>query len=140
MKKPDIRPDGIIIPSSTDYLAEVDRFIEAKLTKAGIEDSIMTDMAIAVSELVNNAITHGNNSNPDKRVDIRYSLSSSKLVISVADQGSGFRKEDIANPIDDNNLLREVGRGIFIVENFVDDIEITKFDSGGTRVTITKNL
>lgn len=140
MKKPDIRPDGIIIPSSTDYLAEVDRFIETKLAEAGIEDSIMTDMAIAVSELVNNAITHGNNSNPDKMVDIRYSLSSSRLVISVADQGSGFKKEDIANPIDDNNLLREVGRGIFIVENFVDDIEITEFDSGGTRVTITKNL
>ncbi len=140
MKKPDIKPDGIIIPSSTDFLAEVDCFIEAKLAEAGVDQSIMTDIAIAVSELVNNAIRHGNQSDPDKQVDIRFNISSSKLVISVIDQGGGFKKEEIANPIDDDNLLREVGRGIFIVENFVDDVEITELDSGGTRVKITKNL
>jgi serine/threonine-protein kinase RsbW len=138
MEKPKILPDGIIIPSSTDYLADVDSYVESRLRQAGIEESTVTDLAISVSELVNNAILHGNSSDHTKTVDIRVSFANSSVTITVTDQGRGFDPESLENPLDDDNLLREVGRGIFIVKNFVDDVRVKAVPSGGTRVEITK--
>lgn len=140
MNKPEILPDGIVIPSSTDYLGEVDQYLEDKLTRAGVDESIVTDMAISVSELVNNAIIHGNDSDTSKKVDIRFSISTSELRVVVCDEGEGFDLNQVADPVDDNNLLREVGRGIFIVKNFVNEVNVTKAPSGGTCVEIVKRL
>ena len=140
MKKPKIYPDGIVIPSSTDYLAEVDQYLDGKLLDAGIDESIRTDLAISVSELVNNAILHGNGSDASKDVDIRLSINASELRIVVCDQGKGFDVNQVDNPIDDDNLLREVGRGIFIVKSFVNEVNVTRAPSGGTCVEIVKKL
>jgi len=46
--------------------------------------------------------------------------------------------EEVDNPIEDRNLLREVGRGIFIVRNFVDEVKVSVSPSGGTCVEIVK--
>jgi serine/threonine-protein kinase RsbW len=140
MSKTEILPDGIIIPSSTDYLSEVDRLLEEKLTQAGIDPSIITDIAISVSELVNNAILHGNGSDISKTVEVKFSITSSELRVIITDQGVGFDVEAVDNPVEDKNLLKEVGRGIFIVKNFVDDLKVSRTQSGGTRVEIIKKL
>ena len=89
MEKPKTYPDGIDIPSSTAYLADVDRYLEEKFTAAGIDESIVTDVAISISELVNNAIIHGNKLNESKVVSIRFVLSNSELRVTVCDQGVG---------------------------------------------------
>ena len=140
MKEPTYLPDGIVIPSSSIYLADVDRFIEEKLSRAGIDESVVTDIAISVSELVNNAIVHGNRLNSEKQVEIRLTLKKSELRISVQDQGDGFSPDDLPDPIADENLLNEVGRGLFIVKNFVDEVNVAPAPSGGTRVEILIKL
>ncbi|MFH1700426.1 MAG: ATP-binding protein [Candidatus Zixiibacteriota bacterium] len=140
MSKTEILPDGIIIPSSTDYLAEVDRHLEEKFLQAGIDPSIVTDIAISVSELVNNAILHGNGSDISKMVEVRFSITPNELRVVITDQGEGFNVDRVENPVDDVNLLKEVGRGIYIVKNFVDDLIVSRGSSGGTRVEIVKKL
>lgn len=138
MKKPKLLPDGIVIPSSTDYLGDVDQFLETQLLSAGVDPSVMTDLAISVSELVNNAIIHGNGFDDSKEVDVRFAVTGAEIKIVVCDQGSGFQLEEVDNPIEDRNLLREVGRGIFIVRNFVDEVNVSVSPSGGTCVEIIK--
>ncbi|MEE9443127.1 MAG: ATP-binding protein [candidate division Zixibacteria bacterium] len=140
MSKTEILPDGIIIPSSTDYLAKVDRHLEEKFTQAGIDPSIITDIAISVSELVNNAIMHGNGSDISKTVEVKFSITSNELRVIITDQGEGFDIETVDNPVDDENLLKEIGRGIFIVKNFVDDLIVSQAQTGGTQVEIVKKL
>ena len=140
MNKPKITSDGITIPSSTDFLADVDRFLEDKLFQAKVDPSIITDFAISVSELVNNAIIHGNGSDVSKEVTVRISITGSELRVTVCDQGRGFDPSQVDNPINDDNLLKEVGRGIFIVKSFVDDVVVSRPSSGGTCVEIVKKL
>ena len=140
MSKPKLFPDGIAIPSSTDYLADVDQFLEDKFTEAGIDPSTIADVAIAVSELVNNAIVHGNGSDISREVEVRFSISAAEVRVTVCDQGKGFDLHRVRNPLDDDNLLKEVGRGLFIVRNFVDDVSVTRGPSGGTCVEIVKKL
>ena len=140
MTKPTILPDGIIIPSSTDYLADVDMYVEERLSRADVDASIITDVAISVSELVNNAIIHGNRADASKQVEVRLQLTDSEIKITVQDQGKGFDVETLPDPIDDDNLMREVGRGLFIVKSFVDEVNVSSPSTGGTRVEIIKRI
>ena len=60
MDKPTITGNRITVPSDTQFLTDVDVFIEGILRGFGVNESLIADIAISVSELVNNAITHGN--------------------------------------------------------------------------------
>jgi len=70
MRKPIISGNTISIPSDLEYLSVVDEFIEGLLRGYGTSESIIADIAISVSELLNNSINHGNKSNTELPVTI----------------------------------------------------------------------
>ena len=139
MDRPIIQGNTIKTPSNQDFLADVDTFLEGTLRGWGVEESVIADIAISVSELVNNAMIHGNKSSPDKFVTVKLLKENSSVTISVGDQGTGFNPETIEDPLAEENLLREVGRGIFIVRSLMDKVEIDA-TSKGTTISITKNV
>lgn len=139
MIKPIISGNTISVPSDPEYLADVDIFIEGILRGYGADESTIADIAISVSELVNNGITHGNKLSPDKRVTVTIGRNNSKVEIRVTDQGTGFNPDDIADPIAEENLLKEVGRGIFIIRSLMDSVEIESTDQG-TKTIIQKTI
>ena len=53
---------------------------------------------------------------------------------------AGFDPEDIANPLDPENMLKSSGRGIFFMRNFMDDVSITRRPEGGMDVRMSKKL
>lgn len=133
-------PHGVAFPSSQAYLSAVDRFLEQELKRAGFPTDVIADVAISVSEFVNNAILHGNRQNETKRVTLELFFGPSEVTICVEDEGEGFDPEQVANPLEGENLLKEVGRGIFIAKTLVDAVEFEKGKKGGTRVKLTKKL
>jgi serine/threonine-protein kinase RsbW len=139
MIKPVIRGNSIAIPSDQEFLPDVDIFIEGILRGFGADESIVADIAISVSELVNNAILHGNKSILEKPVTVTISKGNGQVAITVADQGGGFDPSCIESPIDDANLLKEVGRGIFIVKSLMDKVDINA-SVVGTTIRITKEI
>ena len=139
MIKPVIKGNRIAIPSDQEFLPDIDIFIEGILRGFDADESIVADIAISVSELVNNAIIHGNQSITEKSVTVTISKENDEVIITVADQGGGFDPSSVENPIDDANLLKEVGRGIFIVKSLMDKVDIDATDVG-TTVRITKEI
>jgi serine/threonine-protein kinase RsbW len=139
MRRPTISVDTITIPSSQEYLTDVDVFIEGILRGLGADESVIADIAISVSELVNNAICHGNRSSQDKAVRITIDRNGEDINITVVDEGGGFDPDTIEDPLADENLLKEAGRGFFIVKSLMDKVEIYE-DNGGTAITITHRL
>ncbi len=139
MTGPIIKNNTITIPSLEDYLPDVDNFVEDILEKYGLNKSVIADIAISVTEVVVNAIIHGNKSILEKVVTVTVDKTKTAIEIVIIDQGEGFNPEDVDNPIDDANLLKEVGRGIFIVKSLMDDLKIEP-SLTGTRFTLTKNL
>ncbi len=137
MDKPSISGNTITIPSNLKYLVDVDEFIEGFLQDCGIDESVIADIAISVSELVNNAVAHGNKSSIDEPIVIAIRKTNGKVTITVTDQGSGFDPDEIDDPLADENLLKEAGRGIFIVRALMDAVDVKASDKG-TTVTITK--
>ena len=139
MTKPIIKGDTIKVPSNQDFLTDVDAFLEGTLRGYGTEESIIADIAISVSELVNNAMLHGNKAAQDKWVTVKISLNDRKVSISVKDEGGGFDPGSVADPLAEENLLKEVGRGIFIVRSLMDKVEVDS-TARGTKITITKEI
>ena len=89
-------------------------------------------------EAVNNAILHGNHSNPEKIVDIELTFESNLLQIKVTDEGPGFRPEKVPDPTTPENIEELNGRGIYLMSHLADLIE---YSNKGNSVTMTfKNI
>jgi serine/threonine-protein kinase RsbW len=60
-------------------------------------------------------------------------------VITVSDEGKGLDIDKIPDPTTPENLLKQSGRGIFLMRAFMDDVRIRPLDPG-TEVTMIKNV
>jgi len=128
---------SVTFPSRSDYLLNAEETTVQVAREAQFDASAIDDFAIAITELFNNAIYHGNKKDPDKKIIITYQLLENGLQISVKDQGKGFRPESLKNPVAPENLLAENGRGIFLVKHLMDDLRFNITDDG-TEVIIFK--
>ena len=56
--------------------------------------------------------------------------------------GSGrrLRAQEVPDPLQENNLLRHSGRGLFLMGAFMDDLKVRKLPEGGTEVTLIKEI
>lgn len=137
--KRELADEELTVGSDFKNLPQVEKFITQVCKKARLSEEQCDNMAIALTELVNNAIIHGNRQDPSKMVTLRVTYASDHVVISVADQGKGFDPKEIANPTDPQNLWKQNGRGIFLVRNLIDEVEICSSPEG-TEIVLTEYL
>jgi len=108
----------------------------------GLDDDSSHWVSVATRECVINAIKHGNQNDSSKRVFVEFETSerdgAQELTIRVRDQGAGFDPEELKNPLDPENLLKSSGRGIFLIRNFMDDLQLRRWPEGGMEVQMTK--
>lgn len=139
MSQPSLKRQELQTPSSMNALVAIDDFIEGHLRALGASQALIADIAISVSELVTNAVIHGNAQDPTRFVIASIGCQQGKIEISIADQGNGFHPEEIADPLAEENLLKSVGRGVFIVRALMDSVSIDPTPQG-TTITITKQI
>ncbi|MEP5611324.1 MAG: ATP-binding protein [Cyclobacteriaceae bacterium] len=120
----------IQIPSLPENIRIVESFIDNVKEKYSLDDDIYGNIMIAVTESVNNAILHGNNSDNSKNVSLNLSLEDSQIKFTVKDQGQGFDFENLADPTLPENLDKPGGRGIFLMKNLSDEVNFK--DAGST--------
>jgi serine/threonine-protein kinase RsbW len=125
-------------PSVPETEAEVDTFLDTRLREAGFPDEMMVDVAVSVSEVVNNAVIHGNGRDTTKTVQINLDIETDRVKISVQDEGAGFDPDALPDPVAQDNLMREVGRGLFIVRAYMDEVHFQKMGDAGLRITLVK--
>lgn len=109
--------------SERNNILRVEPFFNNLTESKELDETLFYNIMIAATEAVNNAIIHGNGCNPDKIVELSASFSSSGVTISVTDEGNGFTPDEIADPTAPENILREGGRGIFLMRALAKSIE-----------------
>lgn len=120
------------------YFEEIDKSISIILTSMdsyGFPDENIRKMKVALTELLVNAISHGNKKDFSKKVVIGHIVDKKKILISIMDEGKGFDPNSVPDPTTPENLIKNSGRGLFIVKHYVDKIE---FNDRGNRVTVTR--
>jgi serine/threonine-protein kinase RsbW len=121
---------NISIPSLRSNIRMVERFVFELNDQFHYQDIFLDRIMISVTEAVNNAIIHGNKADPDKRVELSCFCYDDHIEFVVVDQGVGFIKETLPDPLAEKNLLKEGGRGILIIEHMMDSVSFSKTDSG----------
>ena len=113
--------------------------MEKKLRRCGLSKSDLADVAISVTEAVTNAVVHGNKNDLQKKVTVTLKIKEQDITVWVKDQGNGFDPESVPSPVENGNVLKKVGRGIFIVKSLMDKVDFTFEPQGGTVVKFVKH-
>lgn len=109
----------------------------------GLDEDQAHWVGVAVRECVINAIKHGNQHDASKRVFVEFATAVAavpEMTIRVRDQGQGFDPEEIADPLAPENLLKGSGRGIFLIRNFMDEVDLERIPDGGMEVRMVKRV
>jgi len=118
------------LASTARNVGRVEKFVEKVHGHVALDEIQMHKVMVALTEAVNNAIVHGNREKKKKKVLVICEVLPGWLLFVVNDQGKGFRPEKVANPLREENLLRENGRGIFLMRTLMDRVEFEALKTG----------
>ncbi len=104
----------------------------------GVAEDSMFGIDMAVREVVANAVKHGNKLDENKQVEITFANSDEGFEVTVRDFGEGFTVEEVPDPTNPENLLKESGRGILFMNTFMDKVEWFNHKEGGMLVKMIK--
>lgn len=116
----------IQIPSLSENIRIIESFIDNAKEQYNFTDDIYGNIMIAVTESVNNAIIHGNQSDKSKNVHLSLTLDDNQVKFVIEDEGQGFDYDNLPDPTAPENLEKPGGRGIFLMKNLCDEVSFTE--------------
>jgi serine/threonine-protein kinase RsbW len=123
-------------PSRVDLKHEpIDLITECLASAHAITEEDRPWLVLCLDEAIVNAMLHGNEGDPSLNVRIAVAVADGRWSVLVADQGHGFTHAAIPDPEDPSSLLLEHGRGIRIMNEWLD--ELTYFQ-GGSAVLMAR--
>ena len=124
-----------VIPSTLTDAVEVLKDIVAAVEKADYRREAIFAVRLALDEALANAVKHGNDNDPTKKVTVELDVNEQRVVVSVQDQGPGFIPEQLPDPTADENLSRPNGRGVMLMQAYMTEVG---YNDSGNKVILTK--
>lgn len=115
---------------------KVPDFVTEIKEKSQLEEDTTGNLMLLLSEAVTNAIVHGNKLDEKKKVEVEVKINSKQIISTVKDQGKGFNPEAANDPLKEENLLKDSGRGIFLIEEISDSVD---YLDNGTTIQFSLN-
>jgi serine/threonine-protein kinase RsbW len=128
----------VTLESSLKHMEMVEEIARRVSKTAGFGSEEEFQIELAVHETVINAIAHGNKEDPSKIVWLQFRIFDDRLEIHVRDQGEGFDLSKVPDPLAEENLLHISGRGMFLIQQFMDEMHVVRNCGVGTEVIMTK--
>lgn len=130
--------DGsLVLDSRMDSINQIEKLIDSQSQMLNIDDEVYGKYMLAVVESVNNAIVHGNKMSSEKQVYVHYHIADERIEVSVRDEGDGFDPDALPDPTAEDNIMKDCGRGIFLMRHLADDLT---FENHGRVVRLVFNL
>jgi len=128
------------IESDPNNLLTVEEFVNYFAREVGIKDEKISGLILSVTEATTNAIIHGNKKNVDKKVKIIVTVEEGrKLKVVVKDEGRGFDPSNIPDPTKPENLLKDSGRGLYLIRVYMDELHY-RITPEGTETILILNF
>ena len=129
----------IEIESDPNNLITVEEFVNYFVKDLGLSDEKLASLLLAVTEATTNAIIHANKSDKTKMVKVDVSIEDSKLIVKIIDEGKGFDPSKVPDPTHPENLLKDSGRGVYLMRVYMDDVKYN-VTPGGTETILTMKI
>ena len=122
--------------SEIENINIIERFIDEICDEYKVGEENYGNILIAITEAVNNAISHGNRRDPSKKVTFTFIPSANELVFVIRDEGPGFDYDNLPDPTAPENIEQPNGRGVFLMSHLADEVT---FDETGSTVELKFN-
>jgi len=116
----------ITISSEIVQLRVVEKELDEFSSELGVTEDNYGKIMVCAMEAVNNAIVHGNKADISKSVRIEVKNEGDELLITVEDEGTGFKPKEIPDPTKPENIEALTGRGVFLMTKLADKIEFNE--------------
>lgn len=126
------------IKSDPNNLVAVEEFINSFAKDLGIDEDKRAGLMLSITEATTNAIIHANKSDINKNVKIDVNTENGFLVIKVKDEGAGFNPADIPDPTSPENLLKDSGRGLYLMRIYMDELKYNITPTGTETILVLK--
>ncbi len=94
------------------------------------------EIDLALREALANAIRHGSAHDPSKEIECCVACDREHgMLIIVRDSGPGFEPGSLPSPVFGENLFSTHGRGIYLINQLMDEV---RFEKGGTEIHMVK--
>ncbi len=122
---------SILVLNRLEDIEEVSSVFLREMDRHGFPDQSIKQFKICIFEMLTNAIIHGNGGDPRKKVLLFYKVTDNEAAVSVVDEGKGFDFGSVPDPLLPENLIRDHGRGLFIIRHYLDEVT---FNETGNRI------
>jgi serine/threonine-protein kinase RsbW len=126
-----------LVENNSTLLKELSRSLIKSLEEKGVDDNIIFDIHVSFEEALRNAMIHGNKLNPKKRVTVETDFTETEVIVSVEDEGEGFNPGEVPDPTLDENLLKESGRGVYLIRHLMDEV---RYEKNGRKIVMIKRF
>lgn len=130
----------MLLDSNLDSVEVAEAAVLQDAQAVGFDEDDLHQLGMAVRESMVNAVVHGNRYNARKKVRLSVIKGSDRLTVVIADEGDGFDMNALPDPLAEENLLRQSGRGLLLIQAFVDEFQVSRAQPSGTEVRMVKYL
>ena len=127
-----------LLDSTLESVDHAEAVVVKAAEEMGFDEEELHKIGIAVRETMVNAVVHGNRYNSRKKVHFEVRRTESTLTIRVGDEGEGFERKEVADPLAEENILKFSGRGLLLIEAFMDEFVTEPRKPTGTQGTLVK--
>ncbi len=127
-----------VLESTLDSVDGAEETVLREAQQVGFDEDDLHKIGISLRECMVNAVVHGNRYNTRKKVHLKVTRTPERLTIVVGDEGDGFDPAAVPDPLAGDNLLRGSGRGVMLIQAFMDEFQISKREPRGTEAKMVK--
>jgi serine/threonine-protein kinase RsbW len=127
-----------VLDSNLESVDHAEQTVLREAEVLGFDEDDLHRIGISVRECMVNAVVHGNRYNARKKVHLKVNRAPDRLTVWVADEGEGFDPATLPDPCAGENLLRQSGRGVLMMQAFMDEFQICNRAPQGTEVKMVK--
>jgi len=129
-----------LLDSTLDSVDVAEEAVLKEAEEIGFDEDDLHKIGMSVRECMVNAVVHGNRYNARKKVHVMIQRTSDRLAVVIQDEGDGFDMATLPDPLANENLLRHSGRGLLLIQAFMDEFQIRPREPKGTEVKMVKIL
>ncbi|MDP9113795.1 MAG: ATP-binding protein [Acidobacteriota bacterium] len=127
-----------VLESTLESVDSAEQTVLQEAEALGFDEDDLHRVGIALRECMVNAVVHGNRYNSRKKVHLKVTRTAGSLTMVIGDEGEGFDPTAVPDPLAGENLLRGSGRGVMLMQAFMDEFQISKRSPQGTEVKMVK--
>ena len=125
-----------LIPGRIEALTPAVEEVMAQARQMECSQGKEFEIETALREALANANRHGCRNDPEKQVEVCVACDPARgMLIVVRDPGPGFDPAEVPSPVRGRNVFRHSGRGIYLINQLMDEVS---FEKNGTEIRMLK--